>query len=56
MPPARQCITLISHSAASAVTLYESYGGATGVSPIQPGEDTRLSTSKLGSAAVTVTR
>ena len=34
----------------------ENLGGATGVSPVQSGENARLSTSKLGSTAVTVTR
>src|SRR5580704_7809861 len=32
------------------------YDGGTGVSPVQPGGDARLSTSNLGSTAVTITR
>jgi len=48
-----------SHALCGALVSYlgrETLGGATGISPVQPGEDARLSTGKLGSTAVTVTR
>ena len=48
-----------SHALCGALLNYlgrENRGGATDVSPVQPGEDARLSTSEHGSTAVTVTR